>query len=211
MLVLSHEPKGKEPCYLPNAWTITHNRHVPLKGHSHWKVVRGCAAVMTPFFHASRRSLAYQFTVNAPLMCPPFQLLDFLALFWPKFSLSRPIFAKFSFPRHTFLQEDLHFRPYFWKPVWHTPTKSWVPIKRVHFTSICFITLEEKRNIQNVCFVYRFIYNITGNLTDCSKSFICSLNLLRSTWPRPKSPITPQVQTNEWLRNTLLLTFITTI
>ena len=24
-----------------------------------------------PFFQASRRSLAYQFTINAPLMCPP--------------------------------------------------------------------------------------------------------------------------------------------
>ena len=40
--------------------------------HSHWKGVWGCAAVMTPFFQASRRSLAYQFTVNAPFLRPPF-------------------------------------------------------------------------------------------------------------------------------------------
>ena len=35
----------------------------------HWprKVVWGCAAVMTPFFQATRRSLAYQFTIIVPL------------------------------------------------------------------------------------------------------------------------------------------------
>ena len=27
-------------------------------GYSHWKVVQGCAVVMTPFFQVSRRSLA---------------------------------------------------------------------------------------------------------------------------------------------------------
>ena len=45
-----------------------------LGGHYHWKVVRGCALVMTPFFHASQCSLAYQFTINVPLMCPPFSI-----------------------------------------------------------------------------------------------------------------------------------------
>ena len=41
----------------------------------HWsrKGVWGCAVVMTPFFQASRRSLAYQFTINALLMCPHLQ------------------------------------------------------------------------------------------------------------------------------------------
>ena len=97
----------------------THNP----RGHSHWKVVRGCATVITPFFHAIRCSLTYPFTVNAPLMCPPCPIFGdfaFLALFWPKFYLSRP---KFSFPRPAFFQENLLFGPYFWKPVWHTPTK----------------------------------------------------------------------------------------
>ena len=50
-------------------------------GHLHWKVVQGCSAVMTPFFQASRRSLAYQFTINAPLMCPNFQFLDKCCIF----------------------------------------------------------------------------------------------------------------------------------
>ena len=39
-------------------------------GHYHWKVVRGCAAVMTTYFQASWRSLAYQFTIKALLVCP---------------------------------------------------------------------------------------------------------------------------------------------
>ena len=60
-------------------------------GYSHLKVVQGCAADMTPFFQANRRSLAYQFTINVPLMCPPcssfgiWEFFAFLALFWPKF------------------------------------------------------------------------------------------------------------------------------
>ena len=48
---------------------------------------------MTPFFQASRCSLAYQFTINVPLMCPPFSTfrknLHFQPCFWPKFQLSR--------------------------------------------------------------------------------------------------------------------------
>ena len=62
---------------------------VPGGGHSHWKGVWGCAAVMTPFFQASRRSLAHQFTLNVPLLCPPvfnFQnIFAFSTMFWPKF------------------------------------------------------------------------------------------------------------------------------
>ena len=41
------------------------------------------------FFRASRRSLASQFTINAPFMCPHFQFLEnfaFSALFWAKIS-----------------------------------------------------------------------------------------------------------------------------
>ena len=52
-------------------------------GHSHWKGVWGCAAVMTPFFQASRRSLAHQFTVNAPLLCPLFSIFRKFLQFQP--------------------------------------------------------------------------------------------------------------------------------
>ena len=51
-------------------------------------VLRSCP----PFFQVSRRSLAYQCTINAPLMCPSIfnfrKILHFLALFWPKCQLS---------------------------------------------------------------------------------------------------------------------------
>ena len=49
---------------------ITSFQHVYLTGgggYSHWKVVWRCAAVMTPFFQSSWRSLAYQLTLNVPI------------------------------------------------------------------------------------------------------------------------------------------------
>ena len=96
-------------------------------GHSHWKGVWGCAAVMTPFFQASRRSLAHQFTVNAPLLCPLFSIfrkfLHFQPCFGQNFSSLDPNFSKFLFPRPPFLKENPLPRPYILKPAWHTPTK----------------------------------------------------------------------------------------
>ena len=75
-------------------------------GHSHWKGVWGCAAVMTPFFQASRRSLAHQFTLNAPLLCPLFSIfrkfLHFLPCFGQNSSSLDPNFSKFSFSRPQF-------------------------------------------------------------------------------------------------------------
>ena len=63
-------------------------------GHSHWKVVRGCAAIMTLF---SGLSALPKFTINASLIFPPpFKLLEnlaFSALFWPEFQLSRRKFS----------------------------------------------------------------------------------------------------------------------
>ena len=80
-------------------------------GHSHWKGVWGCAAVMTPFFQASRRSLAYQFTVNGPLLRPPFS-----------------IFRKFLDFQPCFGQNSSSLGPIFWNPCGtHPPKKSWVP------------------------------------------------------------------------------------
>ena len=87
-------------------------------GHSHMKGVWRCAAVMTPFFQVIRRSLAYQFTVNAPLLWLPFScFFAFSAMFCPKVYLSRPKFFK----------ENPLPRPYILKPPWHTSTRSWVP------------------------------------------------------------------------------------
>ena len=96
-------------------------------GHSHWKGVWGCAAVMTPFFQASRRSLAHQFTINALLLCPLLSIfrhfLHFQPCFGQNFSSLDPNFSKFLFPRPHFLKENPLPRPYILKPAWHTPTK----------------------------------------------------------------------------------------
>ena len=82
---------------------------------------------MTPFFQASRRSLAYQFTVNAPLLWPPFSIfrkfLDFQPCFSQNSSSLNPNFSKFSFPRPPFFKENPLPRPYILKPAWHTSTK----------------------------------------------------------------------------------------
>ena len=77
-------------------------------GHSHWKGVWGCAAVMTPFFQASRRSLAHKFTVNAQLMCPLFSISRKFSHFQPCFGQNSssldPNFSKFSFPGPPFFK-----------------------------------------------------------------------------------------------------------
>ena len=96
-------------------------------GHSHWKGVWGCAAVMTPFFQASRRSLAYQFTANAPLLCPLISIFRTFLHFQPCFGQNSssldPNFSKFSFPRPPFFKEKPLPSLYILKPAWHTSTK----------------------------------------------------------------------------------------
>ena len=104
-------------------------------GGGHWprKGVWGCAAVMTPFFQASRRSLAYQFTIIAPLLCSSFsnfrKIFHFQPCFGQNFSSQDANFPNFRSLDPSFFKENPLPRPYFWKPVWHTPTKkkSWVP------------------------------------------------------------------------------------
>ena len=85
----------------------------------------GCAAVMTPFFQASRRSLAYQFTIIAPLLCPPFsnfrKNFNFQSCFGQNFSSQDANFPNFRSLDPSFFKENPLPRPYFWKPVWHIP------------------------------------------------------------------------------------------
>ena len=96
------------------------------RGGGHWprKGVWGCAAVMTPFFQATRRSLAYQFTIIAPVLCPQFSnfrnIFNFQPCFGQNFSSQD---ANFRSLDPSFFKENPLPRPYFWKPVWHTPTK----------------------------------------------------------------------------------------
>ena len=111
--------------HLADFWLFSN--YVARGGHSHWKGVWGCAAVMTPFFRASCRSLAHQFTLNAPLLCPLFSIfrkfLHFQPCFGQNYSSLDPNFSKFSFPRPPFFQENPLPRLYILKPAWHTPTK----------------------------------------------------------------------------------------
>ena len=91
-------------------------------GHSHWKGVWGCAAVMTPFFQASRRSLAHQFTLNAPLLCLLFSSFR-------KFLHFQPCFGQNSSSLNPhFFRKIRSLDPTFWnRRGTHTPNKSWVP------------------------------------------------------------------------------------
>ena len=101
--------------------------HIILGGHWPRKGVWGCAAVMTPLFQASRRSLAYQFTITAPLLCPPFsdfrKFFHFQPCFGQNFSSQDANFPKFCSLDPSFFKENPLPRPYFWKPVWHIPIK----------------------------------------------------------------------------------------
>ena len=76
-----------------------------------------------PFFQASRRYLAYQFTIKVP----PFAILGkkkhFQPCFWPKFQLSRRKISEFLLPRPFIFQGKPAPLTLFWKPARHVPTK----------------------------------------------------------------------------------------
>ena len=82
---------------------------------------------MTPFFQVSWRSLAYQFIINAPLMCPLFsvfrKILHFQLCFGQNCSSQDAKFPNFHSQEPLFFKESPLTGPYFWKPMWHTPTK----------------------------------------------------------------------------------------
>ena len=111
-------------------------------GHSHWKVVPGCAAVMIPFFQASRRSLAYQFTINVLLMCPHFQFLEKFNIF--SLDLAKILTLKMqsfqiSVPKTPHFLRKIHsLDPTFGNPrgTPPPPKKCWVPLSGYWFGSI---------------------------------------------------------------------------
>ena len=123
-------------------------RHWPRKG------VWGCAAVMTPFFQASQRSLAYQFTIIVPLLYPPFsnfrKIFNFQPCFGQNFSSQNPNFRSLD---PSFFKENPLPRPYFWKPVavWHTPTKKKVecPPRALHMPFFYIHEFCEYKSPQN--------------------------------------------------------------
>ena len=109
-----------------NCLEMPYSHQIP-GGHWPRKGVWGCTAVMTPFFQASRRSLAYQFAIIAPLLCPPFsnfrKIFNFQPCFGQNFSSQDANFPNFHSLDPSFFKENPLLRPYFLKPVWHIPTQ----------------------------------------------------------------------------------------
>ena len=88
--------------------------------------LRGCAAVITRFLQASRRSLAYPFAINAPLMFPPLSIyrkkIHFQPHFGQNFSSQDAKFQNFCL-RPLIFKENPLYRPYILKRVRHIPKK----------------------------------------------------------------------------------------
>ena len=61
--------------------------------------------------------LAFQFTINVPLVCPPFstfrKICIYSLVFWPKFQLSRGKILNFRSQDPSFVKENPLPRPYF--------------------------------------------------------------------------------------------------
>ena len=103
-------------------------------GHSHVRGIRVCAALTTPFSGSSAAPATYLFFTNSVSS----YVLHFLFFqkfgvrtCWPislqfrqNFSSKHTNFGENLFPRpYFFLWKNPFCRPYFWKPVWHIPTK----------------------------------------------------------------------------------------
>ena len=80
------------------------------------------------FSGQSALPIAYQFTIIAPLLCPSFSNFRKIFHFQPccfgqNFSSQDANFPNFRPLVPSFFKENPLPRPYFWKPVWHTPTE----------------------------------------------------------------------------------------
>ena len=102
-------------------------------GHSHWKVVRGCAALKTSFFrpHFSSRNPPFQALFQ--LQRPHFQFLknlafqdQFLLILTKLLAPETQLLATFYSGDPSFKQKNKFRRPYFWKPGQYTPTQIFV-------------------------------------------------------------------------------------
>ena len=122
------------------------------------------------FFQVSRHSLAYQFTINAPLtpicnfrkmhICGIFSLV-----FGQNFSFKTQTFRAFLNFRSqdpSLCKEIILPRPYFWKPAQHIPTqKSWVPpspgAERGVTYSFCLMSWKEGHQVFVFIFCLFFV------------------------------------------------------
>ena len=100
----------------------------PRGGHWPRKGVWGCAAVMTPFFSGQSAlpslPIYHQYAVHVPLIFNFFREKCIFSLILANISaLKTQIFPNFCSQDPSFFRENPLLWPYFWKPVWHTPTK----------------------------------------------------------------------------------------
>ena len=137
--LLYHIKEYRVLCQKSLSYVVIVINSVMMEGISHWKVVRGCAAVMTPYFQVSRHFLACQFTINVPLMCSHFLFLEkknciFSLVLAKNSALKVQIFKIFISQDPSFFKENLLPRPYFWKTVAHIhQKKSWVHPRQLIF------------------------------------------------------------------------------
>ena len=97
--------------------TLQIEQHFTPGGHSHWKGVWGCAAVMTPFSGQLPLPSLPIYRQCAVLVTPVFnfqKIFGFSAMIWPKFQLSRPKFFQIFILKTPIFQEKsapqtLHF------------------------------------------------------------------------------------------------------
>ena len=98
---------------------------------AHWprKGVWGCAEVMAPFFSGQsalpRLPIYHHCTalVPPPLFSNFWKNFHFQPCFGQNFNSQDANFPNFRSQDPSFFKENPLPRPYFWKPVWHTPTK----------------------------------------------------------------------------------------
>ena len=129
---------------------------------------------MTPFFQASRRSLDYQFTIIALLLCPPFsnfrKNFNFQTCFGQNFSSQDANFCSLDL---SFFKENPLPRPYFWKPVWHIPTQKKVECPPPRGTNIVAVIVYYL--VYNYLEVFQFVTVVSfimmddGMLSHCLK------------------------------------------
>ena len=90
------------PFYTQNSWEKISDmpvKYLRVCTWIHWEMVQQCAAVMTPFFQASRHSLPiyYQCTACTCMGTPFLTFRKINIFFWPKFT-SIDKFSESSFP-----------------------------------------------------------------------------------------------------------------
>ena len=142
---------------------------------------------MTPFFQTSHRSLAYQFTVNAPLLCPLFSIfrkfLHFQPCFGQNSSSLDPNFSKFLFLRPLFFKENPLPWPYIFKPAWHTFTK-----KKLSAPLGTYL----EATISGSLGVFGLIFIVVGSKNTCSLVTLITYvsDLIFSSWKVPSALVT---------------------